>query len=54
MRVKLLRPKMPKLRTFAQAAAVVDELMATVGDMGGELNAVTPETDKEQLTSLAS
>lgn len=29
---------MPKLRTFAQAAAAVDELMATVGDMGGELN----------------
>lgn len=36
--MKLLRPKMPKLRTFAQAAAAVDELMATVADLGGELN----------------
>ncbi|OXM78214.1 hypothetical protein C364_04151 [Cryptococcus neoformans Bt63] len=43
----LLRPKMPKLRTFAQAAAAVDELMATVGDMGGEDSASEDEEERQ-------
>ncbi|ADV23037.1 hypothetical protein I315_04869 [Cryptococcus gattii Ru294] len=43
----LLRPKMPKLRTFAQAAAAVDELMATVGDMGGDDSASEDEEERQ-------